>query len=59
MDKEQFEKIQSYIKSGIEEGADLMCGGKRYGDCGYFIEPTVFANVKDDMKISREEVRGL
>lgn len=58
VDKEQFEKIQGYIRSGVEEGANLMCGGQRSGDCGYFIQPTVFADVEDHMKISQEEIFG-
>jgi len=44
------------IESGKKEGAKLCTGGKRLGDKGYFIEPTVFADVKDDMRIAREEV---
>ena len=40
------------------KGAKLLCGGKRVGDRGYFISPTIFADVKDDMKISREEIFG-
>ena len=40
------------------EGAKLVCGGKRVGDRGYFIEPTVFADVQDDMKIAQEEIFG-
>lgn len=44
------------IKSGIEQGANLKCGGKRFGTQGYFVEPTVFSDVKDDMRIAREEV---
>ena len=39
-------------------GADLVCGGNRLGDKGYYIEPTVFANVRDEMKIAREEIFG-
>jgi aldehyde dehydrogenase (NAD+) len=54
----QFEKVMSYIDSGKGEGADLLTGGKRACDPGYFIEPTVFANVTDDMKIAREEIFG-
>lgn len=53
---EQFQKILGYIKSGQEQGARLVCGGKRVGSKGYFVEPTVFGDVKDDMKIAREEV---
>ena len=56
--EEQFEKIMSYIESGKADGAKLMCGGKRIGEEGYFVEPTVFADVTDDMKICREEIFG-
>lgn len=54
----QFDKVMGYIKSGQYEGATLACGGKRVGDRGYFIQPTVFADVEDDMKIAREEIFG-
>jgi len=47
-----------YIESGKEQGAKLECGGKRHGEKGYFIEPTVFSDVKDDMTIAREEIFG-
>ncbi len=46
------------IESGKQQGAKLECGGKRMGDKGFFIESTVFSKVTDDMRISREEVRG-
>ncbi len=58
IDSVQFEKVMSYIKSGQCEGAELLTGGNRIGDKGYFIEPTVFAEVKDNMKIAREEIFG-
>eukprot|EP00092_Neocalanus_flemingeri_P033850 GFUD01036811.1.p1 GENE.GFUD01036811.1~~GFUD01036811.1.p1 ORF type:complete len:491 (-),score=192.76 GFUD01036811.1:186-1658(-) len=58
IDKKQFEKILGFIQSGIEEGAKLEAGGKRSGDKGFFIEPTVFSEVGDDMKIAREEIFG-
>jgi aldehyde dehydrogenase (NAD+) len=58
IDGTQFNKVMSYIDSGLCEGAELLTGGKRVGDRGYFIEPTVFANVKDEMKIAREEIFG-
>ena len=58
VDDVQFDKVMSYIEAGKKDGASLMCGGARAGDRGYFIEPTVFANVKDDMKIAREEIFG-
>jgi aldehyde dehydrogenase (NAD+) len=47
-----------YIKAGREGGANLKIGGGRVGDKGYFIEPTVFTDVKDDMKIACEEIFG-
>lgn len=56
--QEQFDKIMSYIDAGNREGAKLLCGGKRVGNRGYFIEPTVFDGVTDDMKIAREEIFG-
>lgn len=49
-------KVLGYIEKGKQEGATLMTGGKRVGNSGYYIEPTVFANVTDDMTISKEEV---
>jgi aldehyde dehydrogenase (NAD+) len=58
VDEAQFEKVLSYINSGRTEGAKLVCGGERVGDKGYFIQPTVFADVKDDMKIAKEEIFG-
>ena len=59
--KAQYERVLGYIESGKSEGATLTAGGKAYKDVkgkGFFIEPTVFTNVKDDMKIYREEVFG-
>ncbi len=58
IDRTQFDKVMSYIDAGRQEGADLLIGGKRVGDHGLFIEPTVFANVQDEMKIAREEIFG-
>lgn len=58
VDETQFEKVMGYIDSGRIEGARLVCGGERVGDRGYFIQPTVFADVHDDMKIAREEIFG-
>lgn len=57
VDDEMFKKVLGYIESGKKDGAKLEFGGKRVGTKGYFIEPTVFSNVNDDMKIAREEVR--
>uniref|UniRef100_A0A8D9ECH7 Aldehyde dehydrogenase, mitochondrial n=2 Tax=Cacopsylla melanoneura TaxID=428564 RepID=A0A8D9ECH7_9HEMI len=58
VDEEMFNKVLNYIKSGVEQGGKLEAGGKRKGDKGYFIEPTVFSNVTDDFKIAREEIFG-
>ena len=58
VDNEQFKKILSYIDAGKNEGAQMQCGGERVGDKGYFIAPTVFTDVKDEMKIAQEEIFG-
>ena len=58
VDKEQMTKILGFIEAGKKEGAKLLTGGKRHGTKGYFVEPTVFADVQDDMKIAREEIFG-
>jgi aldehyde dehydrogenase (NAD+) len=57
----QFDKIQDLIKSGIDEGAALVTGGTgRPGGLnrGYYVKPTIFANVSQDMRIAREEIFG-
>jgi acyl-CoA reductase-like NAD-dependent aldehyde dehydrogenase len=58
----QLDRIMGYVKSGIEEGARLVCGGERdtEGDKsrGFFVKPTIFADVKPQMKIAQEEVFG-
>ena len=60
--KAQFDKTLSYIAMGLEDGARLALGGRRSVDprlaAGFFVEPTVFADVKDDMRIAREEIFG-
>ncbi|MCC6847500.1 MAG: aldehyde dehydrogenase family protein [Deltaproteobacteria bacterium] len=59
--KAQFEKIQGLIAKGIAEGAELVAGGPGRPDGlarGYFVRPTVFANVRNDMTIAREEIFG-
>jgi aldehyde dehydrogenase (NAD+) len=58
VDQSQFDRIMGYIESGRTEGATLACGGERVGNRGYFIRPTVFADVHDEMKIAREEIFG-
>ena len=50
------DRILNYINAGIAGGAKLVAGGKRKGSVGYFIEPTVFADVTDEMVIAKEEV---
>ncbi len=56
--KDQYDKILGYINAGKQSGAKLLTGGNACGDRGYFIEPTVFDDVSDDMKIAREEIFG-
>lgn len=58
INQKQMEKVLGYIKKGVEEGARIETGGKRRGNKGYFIQPTVFTNVRDDMVIAREEIFG-
>jgi aldehyde dehydrogenase (NAD+) len=57
----QFSKIQTLIGKGIEEGATVICGGvgKPDGlDVGYYVRPTIFGHVSNDMAIAREEIFG-
>ncbi len=56
IDQAQLTKITELVESGKKEGATLQCGGERFGDEGYFFKPTVFSDVKDDMRIAKEEV---
>jgi aldehyde dehydrogenase (NAD+) len=56
--EEQFTKILGYIESGTRGGANLVTGGKRAHDKGYFLQPTIFTGVKADMQIAREEIFG-
>ncbi|WP_427162506.1 aldehyde dehydrogenase family protein [Aliinostoc sp. HNIBRCY26] len=58
VDKDQFDRVMSYIESGMREGAQMLCGGNRVGDRGFFIAPTVFADVRDEMQIAQEEIFG-
>ncbi|XP_072050604.1 aldehyde dehydrogenase 1A1-like [Amphiura filiformis] len=58
INQEQVDRIMDLIESGKQQGAKLECGGNRYGDKGYFIESTVFSDVKDDMRIATEEIFG-
>jgi len=59
--QKQYERVQSYIRKGIEEGAEVLVGGEGHPkglEEGYFVKPTVFVNVTNDMKIAREEIFG-
>jgi aldehyde dehydrogenase (NAD+) len=56
--QEQCDRVLRYIESGRKEGAKLLTGGKKMGERGYFIEPTVFDGVKDEMTIAKEEIFG-
>src|SRR5712692_9921575 len=56
--QEQCDRVMGYIEAGKREGAKLLTGGKRHGDKGYFIEPTVFDDVRDEMKMAKEEIYG-
>ncbi|XP_074602585.1 aldehyde dehydrogenase, mitochondrial-like [Brevipalpus obovatus] len=58
VDEEQFKKILQLIEIGKKEGAKLECGGDKMGNKGYFIQPTVFSNVDDKMRIAVEEIFG-
>ncbi len=58
VDRAQFDKTMYYIRQGKEQGARCVTGGERHGDRGYFVEPTLFADVTDTMKIAREEIFG-
>jgi len=59
--KSQFDSVRGYIKKGIEEGATLVTGGLEMPsgkNTGYFVKPTVFADVRNDMTIAQEEIFG-
>jgi aldehyde dehydrogenase (NAD+) len=56
--QEQMDKILGYVKLGEKEGATLLSGGRRFGNKGFFVEPTVFDNVKDTMAIAKDEIFG-
>ena len=56
--KRQMEIVQGFVAKGIAQGARLVCGGERHGDQGYFLQPTVFADVTDYMVIATDEIFG-
>jgi phenylacetaldehyde dehydrogenase len=55
---DQLTRVCSYLESGLNEGARATVGGKRIGDRGYFVEPTVLVDTTNDMKVVREEIFG-
>jgi aldehyde dehydrogenase (NAD+) len=57
----QYDRVESYIRKGIEEGAEVLVGGEGHPkglEAGYYVKPTVFVNVKNDMTIAQEEIFG-
>lgn len=58
VDKDQFEKILSYVEKGKAAGADCVTGGTRFGEKGFFVQPTIFDNVTDNMPIATDEIFG-
>jgi aldehyde dehydrogenase (NAD+) len=58
VDRAQFDKVMHYIALGQKEGAKCLTGGKQHGSRGYYIEPTLFVDVKDDMAIATDEIFG-
>ena len=58
VDQAQFDKVLRYVALGKAEGAECVTGGQRHGDRGFFIEPTLFTGVQDNMKIAQEEIFG-
>lgn len=57
IDQHQFDKILALVDSGKRDGAKLECGGCAVEDRGLFIHPTIFSDIKDHMRIAKEEVR--
>lgn len=58
IDQNQYDKIMDFIDRGKSQGAELISGGNRHGDKGFFVEPTVFNNVEDEMDIAKLEIFG-
>jgi aldehyde dehydrogenase (NAD+) len=59
--QKQYDQVQSYIRKGIEAGAEVLVGGEGHPvgfEAGYFVKPTVFVNVRNDMTIAQEEIFG-
>ncbi|XP_014486380.1 PREDICTED: retinal dehydrogenase 1-like [Dinoponera quadriceps] len=58
VDQDMFDKVMGLITSGKQQGAVVETGGERKGTVGFFVKPTVFSNVTDDMRIAKEEIFG-
>ncbi|MGD0568009.1 MAG: aldehyde dehydrogenase family protein [Candidatus Sulfotelmatobacter sp.] len=56
--EEQLSRVCGYLEAGFSEGATAVAGGHKKGDKGYFVEPTVLVNAREDMKVVREEIFG-
>ncbi len=56
--REQFDRVSGYVQSGLEAGAHVSTGGRRVGEQGFFMEPTILTNVTSDMKVVQEEIFG-
>jgi phenylacetaldehyde dehydrogenase len=54
----QLDRVSGYLRSGTAEGAKTVCGGKRSGETGYFVEPTVLVDTSPEMKVYQEEIFG-
>jgi len=56
--KEQQKRVLGYVKSGVDEGASILVGGKALDHPGFYVQPTVLANIRQDMKVVQEEIFG-
>ncbi len=56
--QEQFDKVTNYLRQGLADGARALTGGRRWGETGYFVEPTVFVDVEPEFSVVREEIFG-
>lgn len=57
LDEDRYNRMNNFIENGKKQGARLDYGGKRYGNQGWFMEPTIFSNVNDDMKFHQDNVK--
>jgi phenylacetaldehyde dehydrogenase len=56
--REQFDRVTGYIRSGLDDGAQVAVGGERVGDRGYFVQPTILTGTSPQMKVESEEIFG-